>query len=616
MDSSASSPASDLAAQVRALERLEDGGVFFVDAQQNIVAFGPEMERITGFRAEEVLGRHCLTALRCEACLRRCGVFEDGEVGPTTLTLYRKDGRAIRVVKRGAAVPGEGGERRLGIERVRLASEPAAGDRGAEGAPTALSLGAAEDAGMRNFEALLRALGRLFVAVDLHLRVVRFSSALPELVGVPAVELQGSPVAELLGEQLFGPGSSFLEHVLAGARREGWRASLRRRGAEPLPVSVSAAPVGHTPGASPGTGCHPAAAVLIVIRPDSRPDALTDLTRANSGTEAGGTVLFEGMLARSPKMLHIFRLIEQLRESDATVLITGASGTGKELVARAVHARSHRAHGPFVAVNCGALPSDLLESELFGHVRGAFTGAVRDKLGRFELAEHGTLFLDEIGDLPLVLQVKLLRVLQERTFERVGDSRTRAADVRIIAATHVDLAAAVAERRFRDDLYYRLRVVPIELPPLRERREDLEPLILYLLERIGQRRGRALRLAPTAMRAMLSYGWPGNVRELENALEYATAVCEGQTIHATDLPDELRLASTPPHRPAANPARPTIQHPDTPPLPPPTRTADPDEAARIRAALEAERYHRQRAAARLGMSRWTLWRKMKEHGID
>ncbi|MCC7535713.1 MAG: sigma-54-dependent Fis family transcriptional regulator, partial [Deltaproteobacteria bacterium] len=260
---------------------------------------------------------------------------------------------------------------------------------------------------------------------------------------------------------------------------------------------------------------------------------------------------FRGLIARSSAMARVFSLVDSLSQSDATVLLTGESGTGKEVVARAIHAHSRRASGPFIAVNCAALPEQLLESELFGHVRGAFTGAVRDREGRFEAAHDGTLFLDEIGDMPVVLQAKLLRVLQERTFERVGESRGRPTNARIVAATHHDLRRAIEQGRFRDDLYYRLRVVPIELPALRARREDIEPLARHLLARIGARTGRAVRFSPEALRTILAYDWPGNVRELENAIEYAVAVCKGQTLLPEDLPREvLGLASAPNPRPA------------------------------------------------------------------
>ncbi len=296
-------------------------------------------------------------------------------------------------------------------------------------------------------------------------------------------------------------------------------------------------------------------------------------------------------------MAAIFRLIENLRDSDTSVLLTGESGTGKEVVARALHAHSHRRNGPFVAVNCGALPADLLESEMFGHVRGAFTGAVRDRIGRFELAAAGTLFLDEVGDLPLPLQVKLLRVLQERSFERVGESTTRKSDARIIAATNVDLAREVAAGRFREDLYYRLRVVPIQIPPLRDRREDIEPLTRALLARVAARQGRIVRLSPNALRSILAYSWPGNVRELENALEFAVAVSRRETILPDDLPPNVLEAGGQAAKPTEGAA------------------ADP-ESDRLLQVLEAHRWHREAAARALGISRTTLWRRMREAGLD
>jgi transcriptional regulator with GAF, ATPase, and Fis domain len=265
-----------------------------------------------------------------------------------------------------------------------------------------------------------------------------------------------------------------------------------------------------------------------------------------------------------------------------------------------------------VAVNCGAIPGELLESELFGHVRGAFTGAVRDRTGRFELAAGGTLFLDEVADLPLHLQVKLLRVLQERSFERVGESAPRTSDARIVAATNVDLRRAVQDGRFREDLYYRLRVVPIEIPPLRDRREDIEPLATFLLARVGARQGRALRFSPDVLRLLLEHSWPGNVRELENVLEYAVAVCKGQTILPEDLPGEVGAALSPPpaagsrtHAPAATVRSNGSQRAE----------ADAIDAARIRGALEACRWRRNEAARVLGLSRTTLWRRMRELGL-
>jgi sigma-54 specific flagellar transcriptional regulator A len=241
-------------------------------------------------------------------------------------------------------------------------------------------------------------------------------------------------------------------------------------------------------------------------------------------------------------MLLVRRLIELVAPVDSNVLILGESGTGKEMVARRIHELSIRAGGPFVPVNCGAIPADLIESELFGHEKGAFTGALTRRFGRFEFAAGGTLFLDEIGDMSLQMQVKLLRVLQERSFERVGSNTMIRCDVRIVAATHRDLETAVREGHFREDLYYRLNVFPLPIPPLRERLSDLPLLIKHLLERQGRTEVPALRLSPEAMQCLMRYGWPGNIRELANLLERLTVLHGREIVRAEDLPEHIRRA--------------------------------------------------------------------------
>ncbi len=249
---------------------------------------------------------------------------------------------------------------------------------------------------------------------------------------------------------------------------------------------------------------------------------------------------FPRLVGKSPAIGTIDRLIQLVSDSDSTVLIQGESGTGKEVIAHNIHARSGRASRPFVPVNCGAIPEELLESELFGHEKGAFTGAVRSRVGRFEMARGGTLFLDEIGDMPLHMQVKLLRVLQERTFERVGGETSIAADVRVIAATHQDLDSLVASGQFRMDLFYRLNVFPIEIPPLRERREDIPPLIEELCTRLNADHGVAPELPGCVVRTLMQHEWPGNVRELSNLLERLTVLFPSQVIRVRDLPSCYR----------------------------------------------------------------------------
>lgn len=257
-----------------------------------------------------------------------------------------------------------------------------------------------------------------------------------------------------------------------------------------------------------------------------------------------GRFEFNNIIGTSPAMKQVFEKMSRIVKTDSTVLITGESGTGKELVARALHFNGNRKERPFIAVNCGAIPEALLESELFGHVRGAFTGAFKDKPGKFEAAHHGTIFLDEIGTMPLLLQSKLLRVLQEQTVERVGSNKPVKLDVRVLSASNSDLAAMVKRDLFREDLYYRLNVIPLHLPALRERPQDIMPMILHFLEKQCRLMGRSLMtISKDALEMLEQYAWPGNVRELENMTERLTALTESDTIRAVDLPTEMSRQS-------------------------------------------------------------------------
>ncbi|HEX5814417.1 MAG TPA: sigma-54 dependent transcriptional regulator, partial [Methylomirabilota bacterium] len=251
---------------------------------------------------------------------------------------------------------------------------------------------------------------------------------------------------------------------------------------------------------------------------------------------------FEGMVGRHPEMVRVYQLVTQIAPTPTTVLITGESGTGKELIARAIHHKSERAAQPFVAVNVAAIPETLIESELFGHEKGAFTGAHARRLGRFELAQGGTVFLDEIGSLRLDLQAKLLRVLQERQIERVGGQRTVPVDVRVLAATNVNLKAAVRARTFRDDLYYRLNVVPIHVPPLRERREDIPYLVEHFVRKAARECNRDVRsVSAGALEVLSRYDWPGNVRELENVIHRAVVLASSPVLHLPDVPLDVAM---------------------------------------------------------------------------
>ncbi len=307
---------------------------------------------------------------------------------------------------------------------------------------------------------------------------------------------------------------------------------------------------------------------------------------------------FQEIISKNHRMWAVFDILPDVAESDATVLITGPTGSGKELVARAIHNLSPRAEGPFVTVNCAALPDTLLESELFGYVRGAFTDARRDKPGRFALAQGGTLFLDEIGDISPALQVKLLRVLQDRVYEPLGATRSVRADVRVLAATNKDLKGLVSQGRFRDDLYYRLNVIEIRLPPLRERLEDIPLLVDHFIERFNAEKGRRITgVSPAAMRALMRHSWPGNVRELENAIEHAFILCRSGPIDLAHLPPHIAGEASP--------------EPPSRPFP----SLEEAEAFAIREALAAHGGNRRKTAQALGIHKTTLLRKMKRLGI-
>ena len=310
----------------------------------------------------------------------------------------------------------------------------------------------------------------------------------------------------------------------------------------------------------------------------------------------------EGIIGESGRMQEVLALAKRVAPSNATVLIRGESGTGKELIARAIHFNSPRAGGPLINLNCAALPEQLLESELFGHEKGAFTGAVAQRKGRFEQADGGSIFLDEIGDLSPTLQVKLLRVLQERQFERVGGNRTLTVDVRVLAATHRDLERAMREGTFRDDLYYRLNVVTIQIPPLRERREDISLLLDHFLRKFAAKNRRDVTgLTAAARDALLKYDYPGNVRELENIVERAILLCRGRVIDLEDLPATVR----PGQRSADEPLPKDL----------PGVLADIERQA-IESALERSGGVQTQAAAALGISERVLRYKMKKYGLE
>jgi len=329
---------------------------------------------------------------------------------------------------------------------------------------------------------------------------------------------------------------------------------------------------------------------------------------------------FENIIGNSPALKHVLELVETVATSDSTVLLLGETGTGKELIARAIHDRSRRKDRTFVKLNCAAIPTGLLESELFGHEKGAFTGAIIQKVGRMELADQGTLFLDEVGDIPIEIQPKLLRALQEREFERLGSTHTRRANIRLVAATNRDLEQMIAAREFRSDLYYRLHVFPIRIPPLRERKEDIPQLVSYFVQKFAKQMQKKIEaISPAVMKGLTAWDWPGNIRELENFIERAVIVTRGKSLEAPV--GELRKTNTVafPHAAQNNVEQVAGERTDS--QSDQTSVADEyerrqrDEIVRALTACNGRVGGADGAAARLGMNRTTFLSRMKKFGI-
>ena len=350
------------------------------------------------------------------------------------------------------------------------------------------------------------------------------------------------------------------------------------------------------------------ALALVEMVLDLRPVKHLEQQVSSPGDPSAGIQKLGRLVGKSHGMQDVYERIQLAGNSEATVLVLGETGTGKELVAEAIHFTSARKHGPLIKVNCSALSEGLLESELFGHVKGAFTGAVQDRVGRFEAAQGGTLFLDEIGDISPLIQLKLLRVLQEREIEPVGSSETREVDVRVVAATHRDLRALVKTGEFRQDLFYRLRVFSVDVPALRERMDDIPLLVQTFMERFNRKTGKAIHsLDAQVTHCFMDYCWPGNVRELENAIEHAYVTCQSHEIGLFDLPVELRKTEL--RAAECQQVGQAQEFPDR------AASVVPLDRKKLVTTLQACHWNKAEAARRLSLDRATIWRKMKQWGI-
>ena len=427
--------------------------------------------------------------------------------------------------------------------------------------------------------------------VDHEWRITSFNRAAEEITGVPREEAIGRYCWEVFRANMCEGDCALRRSMQEGRSYVSSSTYIINSERRRIPISVSTAPLRNQAGEILGG--------VETFRDNTVVDALR---RELSGSQRQGD-----MVSASHLMRRLFAILPQIAESDATVLVEGETGTGKELLARTLHDLSPRRDRPFVAINCGALPDTLLESELFGYRAGAFTGAERDKPGYFALAEGGTILLDEIGETSPAFQVKLLRVLEEREFQPLGATKGERVNVRILAATNRDLEALVAEGTFRRDLFYRINVVRLQLPPLRARREDIPLLVERCIGRMNRLRGRAVAgLEPEALARLMAHDFPGNIRELENIIEHGFILCTGERIGLHHLPANLQAPAA--ASATAPPA--TTEPPDLRAV----RVASEEEA--IRAALERTHYNRLAAARELGMHKSTLFRKLKKLNLD
>jgi PAS domain S-box-containing protein len=437
----------------------------------------------------------------------------------------------------------------------------------------------------RPVETILDSIADGVFTVDSNWRITSFNRAAERITGVSKQDAIGKPCFDVFRANICQTSCALKQTLETGKELIDLKVDILDADGHRLPISIST-----------GVLRGPRGKIIGGVETFRDLSAVEELRK-----ELSDKYSFEDIISKNHEMLKLFSILPDIAESESTVLIQGPSGSGKELFARAIHNLGPRSKGPYIVVNCGAIPDTLLESELFGYVKGAFTDATREKPGRFARAEGGTVFLDEIGDVSKSVQVKMLRVLEEREYEPLGSTSTLKADVRVIAATNRNLREMVESGLFREDLYYRLNVVKIELPPLRRRREDIPLLVEHFLRSFNLKMGKSISgVSPEVMDLFMRYDFPGNIRELENALEHASVLCRGVRIELDHLPRELVEAMSD-----------EVSHERTSAQP-----LDEAEAGAIMRVLRKHGGHRGRAAAELGIHKTTLWRKMKRLGIE
>jgi len=538
-----------------------------VNREWKIIEFNKAAEFITGWQKKEVIGRSCREIFKTAICSSDCvlarAIKEKRPFTGRRVFVKTKSGHTIPISISASPFIDITGEVKGGVEVFRDITDQV------------------------EHEIILDSIGDGVFTVDRYWRITSFNRAAEEITGMSAAQALGRQCREVFQSSLCGEACAMAMSIRMGKRVANKRVNIKRVNGETVPISISTAPLLDSEGNIIGG---------VETFRDLR--EIDQLRKRLTGRFTLGDII-----SKSPQMQKIFDILPEIAMSDSNVLVLGESGTGKELIARALHNFSKRRRGPFVAVNCGALPDTLLESELFGYKKGAFTDAKQDKEGRFAAAEKGTLFLDEIGDISPALQVKLLRVIQSKVYEPLGSNRPVKADVRIIAATNKDLQTLVREERFREDLYYRLNVVKIILPPLRERLVDVPLLVDHFIQKFNVEKGKDVSgISDEALDLLMKYDYPGNIRELENIIEYAFILCHGGLIMPEHLPE-----------PFSNKEE-ADTSPDVLPFNRPMSLKEIERIAIVN-ALRKNKGKRMATCRELGISKDTLRRKIAQYKI-
>jgi len=556
-------------------EDFYSDGVVAIDKDLKIISFSKGAERITGYQAQEVIGLPCREIFKANLCDRKCPLQNTLRTGEPTSNFRAEikgsDGETIPIAVNVTPLKDVKGETVGAILSFRDIGE-------------IYKLRSELYKETVRLQTILNSIADGVFTVDTRWRITSFNPSAERITGYKKEEVLGKPCHFAFRSQFCKGGCPLRRTIETGQNISNFEMEILNSKGEIIPISVSTALLIDEEGE-------------IIGGVETFRD-LSALKRLDE--ELKERYSFGNIIGKNPRMQEVYDLIKTVSEISSTVLIQGETGTGKDLVARAIHFNSPRREKPFIKVSCAALPETLLESELFGYKKGAFTGAIKDKPGRFELADGGTIFLDEVSEIPIPLQVKLLRVLEEQEFEPLGGTRTIKVDVRIIAATNRDLKEEIKEGKFREDLYYRLNVVSISLPPLRERSDDIPLLVDHFIEKFNRKTGKKIKsVSQEVMDLFLDYPWPGNVRQLENAIEHAFIHCKGRIIQLQHIPEEIRAEGEDLTKKSL-------------------RSENPLEEVEKRVLLETLRRNngdRGKTAKALNISRTTLWRKMRKYGI-